>query len=72
MDLIKGGVKIEEKTGINVSEPSEIKKFFENYEMAFNSYSKRAAFLEGVLAKYLMDIQLAQRGSAHLDLNYMV
>ena len=64
MDLIKGGVKIEEKTGINVSEPSEIKKFFENYEMAFNSYSKRAAFLEGVLAKYLMDIQLAQRGSA--------
>lgn len=64
LDLIKRGVKIVEKTGKNVSEPSEIKKFFENYEIAFNSYSKRAAFLEGVLAKYLMDIQLAQRGSA--------
>lgn len=64
LDLIKGGVKIEEKKGMNITGPSEIKNFFENYEMAFNSYSKRAVFLEGVLAKYLMDIQLAQRGSA--------
>ncbi len=64
LNLIKGGVKIEEKTERIISKPSEIEEFFENYEMAFNSYSKRAAFLEGVLAKYLMDIQLAQRGSA--------
>lgn len=64
MDLIKGGVKIEDKTTITTSEHIQIKEFFENYEIAFNSYSKKAAFLEGVLAKYLMDIQLAQRGSA--------
>lgn len=64
MDLIKGGIKMDEKTGRKISEPVQIKEFFENYEIAFNSSSKKAAFLEGVLAKYLMDIQLAQRSSA--------
>lgn len=63
MDLLKGGVKIEEKTGRTI-ELSEIKEFFENYGLAFNSNSKRAAFLEGVLTKYLMDIQFKKRDSA--------
>ena len=64
LNLIKGGVNIEEKTSLNTSEPAKIKEFFKNHETAFNSYSKRAVFLEGVLAKYLMDIQYAQRKSA--------
>lgn len=63
LNLIKGGVNIEEKTSLNTSEPAIIKEFFENHETAFNSYSKRAVFLEGVLTKYLMDIQYAQRKS---------
>jgi CRISPR-associated protein Csh1 len=38
-------------------------QFFEEYENAFNTPSKRAAFLEGVLTKYLLDVQFANRGS---------
>ncbi len=64
LNLIKGGVTIEEKTGINTNEPAQIKEFFENYSIAFDSSSKKAAFLEGVLTKYLIDIQLARRDSA--------
>lgn len=38
-------------------------QFFKEYENAFNTPSKRAAFLGGVLAKYLLDVQFANRGS---------
>ena len=37
--------------------------FFKEYGDAFGTPDKRAAFLEGVLAKYLMDVQYADRES---------
>jgi CRISPR-associated protein Csh1 len=37
--------------------------FFDQYQTAFNSASKQAIFLEGVLARFLIDIQYANRKS---------
>ena len=42
----------------------KLKSFFEEYSGAFDSSQKKAVFLEGVLAKFLLDVQLAQRQSA--------
>ncbi len=44
-------------------EDDRFSKFFEDYGNAFNTPGKQAAFLEGVLAKYLLDVQFANRGS---------
>jgi CRISPR-associated protein Csh1 len=38
--------------------------FFSQYKIAFDSPSKQAAFLEGILAKFLMDLQFANRQSS--------
>lgn len=37
--------------------------FFDQYKTAFNSASKQAVFLEGVMTRFLMDIQYANRQS---------
>lgn len=39
----------------------KVRDFFKEYEQAFNSPDKRAIFLEGVLAKFLLDKQYATR-----------
>jgi len=41
----------------------KITRFFTEYQNAFNSPCKRAVFLEGIMTKYLMDIQFANRRS---------
>jgi len=41
----------------------QIFDFFDQYKTAFNSASKQAVFLEGVIARFLMDIQYANRRS---------
>lgn len=61
LNLMKEGVKMNEKSEIGSNEPTQVKEFFENYEDTFNSSSKKAAFLEGVLVKFLLDVQMAQR-----------
>jgi CRISPR-associated protein Csh1 len=40
-----------------------VKNFFEEYNEAFDTASKRAVFLEGILTKFLMDVQYANRKS---------
>lgn len=40
-----------------------VKKFLEDYREAFDKPDKKAVFLEGVLAKFLSDVQYASRGS---------
>lgn len=40
-----------------------IKKFFDEYDNAFNTPSKRGVFLEGVLCNFLLAIQYTKRGS---------
>jgi len=40
-----------------------IESFFKEYPKAFNRADKRAAFLVGVLTKFLLDVQFARRGS---------
>ena len=40
-----------------------IKKFFEEFEQTFDEPAKKAAFLEGVLTRFLLDWQYANRGS---------
>lgn len=62
LNLLEEGVKMDEKAEIT-NEPIYIKEFFESYEDAFNSSSKKAAFLEGVLVKFLLDVQMARRGA---------
>jgi CRISPR-associated protein Csh1 len=42
------------------SEDDRFSQFFKEYQNAFNTSSKRAVFLEGVLVKYLLDIQFAK------------
>jgi len=44
-------------------EDDRFSRFFKEYENAFNTSSKRATFLEGVLAKYVLDVQFANRHS---------
>ena len=44
-------------------EDEQLSQFLKKYGNAFSTPSKRAVFLEGVLTKYLMDIQFANRGS---------
>ncbi|MDK2979343.1 MAG: CRISPR-associated protein Csh1 [Bacteroidales bacterium] len=41
----------------------KLESFFEEFERAFDSSEKKAVFLEGVLAKFLLDVQYAQRKS---------
>jgi len=45
-------------------ETNEFSDFFNQYKNAFSSASKQAVFLEGVLAKFLMDVQYANRQSS--------
>lgn len=40
-----------------------IEKFIKEYESAFDTPDKRATFLVGVLAKFLLDVQYANRKS---------
>lgn len=44
-------------------EDERLSQFLKEYGNAFSTPSKRAVFLEGVLTKYLMDIQFANRRS---------
>lgn len=40
-----------------------VEKFLEDYKNTFDTSDKKAAFLLGVLAKFLLDVQLAKRGA---------
>ncbi len=67
LDLIRG-VNMSEKTendkwDIETSKAEKIEGFFEDFKNAFNVPEKKAAFLEGVLAKFLLDVQYAERKS---------
>jgi len=46
------------------SENGQFDDFFNQYETAFDTSSKRAVFLEGVLVKFLLDRQFANRKSS--------
>ena len=46
------------------SNDTDIEKFLEDYNAAFDTPEKRAAFLEGVLVRKLLNVQFAQRGSS--------
>lgn len=41
----------------------KLESFFEEFERAFNTPEKRVVFLEGVLARFLLDVQYKQRKS---------
>lgn len=57
--LIKGeSMSHKEKVGKN-----QVSMFFEEYEEAFDTADKRVAFLEGVLIKFLLDVQYANLDS---------
>jgi len=45
------------------AELEKIKKFLNEYPEAFDAPDKKAVFLEGVLAKFLLDVQYANRKS---------
>jgi CRISPR-associated protein Csh1 len=53
----------EEMNSTADNEDRKITQFFAEYKNAFNTSSKRAVFLEGIMTKYLMDIQFANRRS---------
>lgn len=40
-----------------------VEEFLKTYEQAFDTPEKKAAFLEGILAKFLLDVQYAHRKS---------
>ncbi|MBC7081363.1 MAG: hypothetical protein H5T44_03875 [Thermoplasmatales archaeon] len=40
-----------------------VKKFLDEYSVAFDAPAKKAVFLTGVLTKFLLDIQYVNRGS---------
>jgi CRISPR-associated protein Csh1 len=59
LNLIKRG-----ETMVNEENKAKnVKNFFEEYNEAFDTASKRAVFLEGILTKFLMDVQYANRKS---------
>jgi CRISPR-associated protein Csh1 len=53
----------EEMQPIPTRDDDKMFTFFAQYKTAFNSASKQAVFLEGVMARFLMDIQYANRQS---------
>jgi len=55
-------MSIEIELGLNERQ-QQFEEFFKEYGKAFEAPEKRAVFLEGVLAKYLMNVQYARRGS---------
>jgi len=67
LGLIKGGDKMSEHIGeerINLEPRKEavlIEDFFTQFEHAFNTADKKAVFLEGVLVRFLLDIQYRDR-----------
>jgi CRISPR-associated protein Csh1 len=46
-----------------VEEDNRFEEFFESYAKAFDKPEKRAVFLEGILTKWLMNVQFANIGS---------
>ena len=67
LGLIKGGDKMSEQIGeerIDLEPRKEavlIEDFFTQFEHAFNTADKKAVFLEGVLVRFLLDIQYRDR-----------
>ncbi|MBC7081819.1 MAG: type I-B CRISPR-associated protein Cas8b/Csh1 [Thermoplasmatales archaeon] len=55
--------KMDMKKETKHSHEGKPESFFGEFEKAFNTPEKRAVFLEGVLAKFLLDVQYAQRKS---------
>jgi CRISPR-associated protein Csh1 len=53
---------LEENIKLNQRD-SNIENFVEDYKAAFDAPAKKASFLLGVLAKYLLDVQYANRKS---------
>jgi len=70
LDLIKGEGPMdteEKKKDVIISKEEKsdkISAFFKEFDKAFDSPAKRAIFLEGVLTKFLIDVQFANRQSA--------
>lgn len=62
-----GGGRMNEESFEDAKKPENgienIKKFFEKFEQTFDEPAKKAAFLEGVLTRFLLDWQYANRGS---------
>lgn len=69
LGLSKGGYKVDEraeKKELNLKtsgKNEEMEKFFADFANAFNASDKKAVFLMGVLAKFLLDVQFASRDS---------
>lgn len=57
------GKKIEMKGKKGDKRRQEVENFFEDFSGALNSKAKKAVFLEGVLTRFLLDIQSGKRGS---------
>jgi len=62
LDLV-GGEKMDKKELEVKKGVEKIENFFERFNGAFNTPEKKAAFLEGVLTRFLLDWQYANRGS---------
>lgn len=66
LNLIGGG-RMERKGFEDAKKPEnnieDIEKFFEKFKQTFDKPAKKAAFLEGVLTRFLLDWQYANRGS---------
>ncbi|MBP7070029.1 MAG: TIGR02556 family CRISPR-associated protein [Methanothrix sp.] len=60
--LGEGELSIEHLEGLPLEQ--KIKSFFQSNEAFFTSNAKKAAFLEGVLAQFLLNNQLQKRGAA--------
>lgn len=54
----KGEIELEPR-----KEAERVENFFKQFEYAFTAADKKAVFLEGVLTKFLLDIQYVERGS---------
>ncbi len=66
LELLRGdgcmNKKSEIKKKINKNE-NRIENFFDDFSKAFDTNAKKAVFLEGVLTKFLLDIQSRERNS---------
>ncbi len=65
LNLLDGSMNKKEGKTEKWSEQSksEIERFFNDFSKVFNTSSKRAVFLEGVLTRFLLDIQSRERNS---------
>jgi CRISPR-associated protein Csh1 len=55
-------IQLKEETKLT-QEIDYVKRFMQEYNVAFDTPAKQASFLLGVLTKHLLDIQFAKRGS---------